>query len=245
MRTRNYLWLIASLLAGLLGWAASGMAGISTTKHNLSVSGPATNTYKATSETQICVFCHTPHNTNPAAPLWNHKLSAAVYTPYGSNTLVAAAPGQPSGMSKLCLSCHDGTVALGGVQNLPFGHMTAGTVTGLEAFLTGTSNLGTDLRNDHPISFTYNAALAAANLELVSPALLTGKIKPDSNGLMQCTSCHDPHSDVNPKFMHVGYVDGAGYGSPLCKTCHTKQYWDTVPNNSHRESLAQWNGARH
>ncbi len=241
MKTRYYSWLTAILLvSGLLGWTASGMAGIATSKHNLSASG--TGTFKATSETQLCVFCHAPHNTNPAVPLWNHKLSAEIYTPYSSNTLAAAAPGQPNGASKLCLTCHDGTVALGGVQNMPFGQQTAGTISGLEMFLTGVANLGTDLRNDHPVSFTYDATLAAANLELVSPALLTGKIKPDGSGLMQCTSCHDAHNDANPKFMHVGYTDGAGFGSPMCLSCHNKQYWSTVPNNSHRNSIAQWNG---
>lgn len=246
MKMRNYAWLTAILLiAGLLGWTASGMAGIANTKHNLSVSGPITNTYKATSETQICVFCHTPHNANPAAPLWNHTLSTQTYTPYSSNTLVTAAPGQPSGTSKLCLSCHDGTVALGGVQNLPFGHQTAGTITGLDLLLGSSANLGTDLRNDHPVSFNYDAALAVANPELVSPASLTGKIKPDSDGQLQCSSCHDPHSETNPKFLHVGYTDGGGYGSPLCLTCHNKRYWgtlDRVANATHREAIIQWNG---
>jgi predicted CXXCH cytochrome family protein len=241
-RARTWAWLAAiPLVVGLFGWTASGMANIANTKHNLSVGGPGT--HKATAETQICVFCHTPHNTNPAVPLWNHALSAAVYTPYGSNTLAAAAPGQPTGTSKLCLSCHDGTVALGGVQNLPFGHQASGTISGLEAFLTGPASLGTDLRNDHPISFTYDATLAATNPELVSPAALTGKIKPDSTGQMQCSSCHDPHVEANPKFLHVGYTDGAGYGSPLCRTCHDKQYWSTVSNMSHREQTRQWNGA--
>lgn len=244
MKTRNFAWLAAILLiAGLLGWAASGMAGISSTKHNLSVTG--TGTYKAATETQICVFCHTPHNTNPAAPLWNHELSGAVYTPYGSNTLAAAAPGQPTGTSKLCLSCHDGTVALGGVQNLPFGHQTPGVISGLESVLLGTdaANLGTDLRNDHPVSFLYDAALVGTNPELVSPAALTGKIKPDSSGQLQCASCHDPHSETNPKFLHAGYTDAGGYGSPLCRTCHIKTYWGTVSNMSHREQTRQWNGA--
>lgn len=241
MKTHNYLWLtVALLIAGLMGWTASGMAGIANTKHNLSTSG--TGTYKATTETQLCVFCHTPHNANPAAPLWNHELSMQTYTPYSSNTLAVAAPGQPTGASKLCLTCHDGTVALGGVRNLPFGHQTAGTITGLEALLTGSVNLGSDLRNDHPVSFTYDAALAGINPELVLPATLTGKIKPDGTGQLQCTSCHDPHSETNPKFLHVGYTDGSGYGSPLCRTCHTKMYWGTVSNMSHREQTRQWNG---
>jgi len=247
MKTRNYAWVTAILLiAGLFGWGASGMAGIANTKHNLSVSGPVTNIYKADTETQICVFCHTPHNTNPAAPLWNHALSSQTYTPYSSLTLKAAAPGQPTGTSKLCLSCHDGTVALGGVQNLPFGHQTAGTISGLDILLgntASTANLGIDLRNDHPVSFLYDTALAAVNLELVSPALLTGKIKPDSTGQLQCSSCHDPHSETYPKFLHVGYTDAGGYGSPLCRTCHNKTYWGTVSNMSHREQTRQWNGA--
>lgn len=239
MKTHNTPWLNLLLVIGLLGWTASGVAGISSTKHNLSISGPGT--YKATSESQLCIYCHYPHNANPAAPLWNHTLSSATYTPYSSLTLAAAAPGQPTGASKLCLSCHDGTVALGSVHNRPFG-AGSGTITGLAGFLIGEANLGTDLRDDHPISFTYDVSLVATNPELVSPATLTGKIKPDGNNQLQCTSCHEPHSDINPKFMHTAYKDGAGYGSPLCKTCHNKTYWNTVTNNSHRESLAQWNG---
>lgn len=230
------------MLVGLFGGAATSLAGISTTKHNLSASG--TGSIKATTESQLCVYCHAPHNTNPAVSLWNHGLSAATYTPYSSRTLAAGTLGQPTGASKLCLTCHDGTVAIGDVQNRPYGTGT-GVITGLTAVLLGSSinTLGTDLRNDHPVSFNYNAALAAINPELVAPAALTGKIKPDGNGVLQCTSCHDPHSDTNPKFLHAGYKDGSGYGSPLCKTCHAKQYWDSVPNNAHRESTKQWNGA--
>lgn len=228
------------LLAALAG-SGIGLAGISNTKHNLSVSGPGA--YRAASETQLCVFCHMPHNANPAVPLWNHALSAATYTPYGSTTLAAAAPGQPTGSSKLCLSCHDGTVALGSVHNMPFGKLTPGTVSGLEALLTGAANLGTDLRDDHPVSFTYDSGLAASNTELVDPVVLTGKIRPDSNNQLQCTSCHDPHSETYPKFLLTGFTDGAGYGSPLCRTCHNKLYWNTVPNMSHREQTRQWNGA--
>ena len=94
------------------------MAGtITDTKHDFSASG--------WSGGEICIACHTPHNANTAvtdAPLWNHNLSAvASYALYQSDTLNAA-PGQPTGTSKLCLSCHDGTVAYdnttGGTKNL-------------------------------------------------------------------------------------------------------------------------------
>lgn len=215
--------------------------GIATTKHNLSAAGPGV--YRATSEQQICVFCHTPHNSNPAAPLWNHAQSGETYTPYSSQTLVAI-PGQPTGASRLCLSCHDGTVALGSVHDLPFGSGTGtGVVPGLEMPITGAAALTSDLSDDHPVSFVYDEALASQNLELVSPSTLNGGIKPDHNNEMQCTSCHEPHSDTYSRFLRADYTDAAGYGSPLCRTCHDKKYWSTVVQQGHRESSAQWNGA--
>src|ERR1035438_10544635 len=84
------------------------------TKHNLSISGPGS--LRSSTESDICIFCHAPHNTTGEGPLWNHELSHATYTPYTSSTLKAAVD-QPTGASKLCLSCHDGTVALGMVAN--------------------------------------------------------------------------------------------------------------------------------
>src|SRR4051794_31953197 len=87
----------------------SGAQSIVNTKHNLSVSGPGT--IKAATETEICKFCHTPHNATPAKPLWNRSTPGTLYTPYTSSTLDATV-GQPDGTSILCLSCHDGTIAL-------------------------------------------------------------------------------------------------------------------------------------
>src|ERR1035437_7603313 len=75
------------------------------TKHNLSVTGPGT--IKATAESEICLFCHTAHNSKPLSPLWNRNDPGSTYTLYGSSTMKAL-PGQPSGSSILCLSCHDG-----------------------------------------------------------------------------------------------------------------------------------------
>ena len=83
--------------------------------------------------------------------MWNRNLSGATYTPYTSSSINATdIAAEPGGSSKLCLSCHDGTVA---VDN--FGGTTTGTT-----FVTGDALLDTNLGNDHPISFTYNSALA-------------------------------------------------------------------------------------
>jgi predicted CXXCH cytochrome family protein len=166
---------------------------------------------------QICIVCHTPHNANTTvtdAPLWNHSLSAtATYTMYSSTTMNSIA-GQPDGSSKLCLSCHDGTVAL---EN--FGGVTTGT-----HLLTGNSMLGTNLSNDHPISITYDAALATADGGLYNPTTalsgLGGTINTNllSSGKMQCSSCHDVHNSAGVP----GLLRKSNAGSALCLTCHHK-----------------------
>lgn len=104
--------LLATLSAPLF---AAKISDIANTKHNLSSSGPGT--VKATSESQICVFCHTPHKANAAAqaPLWNRELSGATYTELYTSESLDAITAAPEGSSKLCLSCHDGTMAIGEV----------------------------------------------------------------------------------------------------------------------------------
>ncbi|MEK7757632.1 MAG: hypothetical protein AAB385_10520, partial [Planctomycetota bacterium] len=41
---------------------------VSETVHNLSASGPGR--IRAPSESQVCIFCHAPHNTGGVRPLW-------------------------------------------------------------------------------------------------------------------------------------------------------------------------------
>ena len=181
--------LAASLLA--LQADAQRVSDVRNTLHNLSTSGSgSTRASAAGGTTEVCVFCHTPHNAQLQdeggaalnAPLWNRRVPAGTtYTPYTSSTLDAQAivdgfNDQPGGASKLCLSCHDGTLAIGNVNVLggqanvsipmegtgPGGVMPAGegTASGF------TRNLGNNLTNDHPISVTYSAALANRDGEL-------------------------------------------------------------------------------
>ena len=199
-------------------------------RHNLSVTSPGT--IKAATENQVCLFCHTPHVASPDAPLWNRFASGAPYTPYSSTTALST-PGQPTGASKLCLSCHDGTVALGMVRNPTAEILFAGGTRFLPA---GASNLGTDLSDDHPVSFLYDQALATAHGQLVSPALLTGPVRLDQDGWLQCTSCHDPHDNRYGKFLVRSNLAAA-----LCTTCHAPTDWSGFA--THRLSLATWNGS--
>ncbi len=206
------------------------MADITATKHNLSVSGPGT--VRASTETQICIFCHAPHNSTPSAPLWNRRDPGSNYIPYSSST-AHANPGQPNGASLSCLSCHDGTIALGDLVSRSSPVPLAGGVSTLPV---GTSNLGTDLSDDHPVSFSYTSTLSAQHAgELVDPALLVGKVRLDTSGRMQCTACHDPHDNINGKFLVMANTESA-----LCVTCHLKNGWST---SSHRLSSSTWNGS--
>jgi len=166
---------------------------------------------------EICVVCHTPHNAiTGAQPLWNHELSAEnAYTLYTSNTLTAIV-GQPAAESKNCLSCHDGTVAL---EN--FGGTTGGSTK-----IDAEHDLGTDLSDDHPISFTYDAGLSTSDGGLFDPTT-TGSGLPAGGtitadmlfaGELQCSSCHGVHNESGVAKLLVK----ANSNSALCLTCHNK-----------------------
>ncbi|WP_242132124.1 cytochrome c3 family protein [Aestuariivivens marinum] len=192
-------------------------------RHNLSASGRGN--IKSLDDSRVCIFCHTAHSANPKAPLWNRNKSGRIYTLYNSSTLDAK-PGQPDGSSMLCLSCHDGTVALGNTYKNPnsmsFSHS-----------MTKRGNLGTDLSDDHPISFIYDASLVATDGQLKDPVTL-GRNVLDHNSKLQCTACHDPHKDVDGNFLKH-----SNEFSELCFTCHDTNYWS---NSSHNTATANWNG---
>ena len=197
------------------------------TVHNLSVTGPGG--IKATSETEVCIFCHTPHNSNPKGPLWNRNDPGVTYILYNSTT-VQAVPGQPDGSSVLCLSCHDGTIALGNVLNRSSDISFSGGVTKMPV---GKSNLTSDLSDDHPISFLYNSALTVADGQLKDPSAISYPVTLE-NGKVQCTSCHDPHKNVYDDFLVA-----TTQFSDLCFKCHDRNYW--APS-SHNTSTESWSG---
>jgi predicted CXXCH cytochrome family protein len=213
-------------LCAVVGTARAGS--VVNTVHNLSASGPGT--VKAASESEVCIFCHTPHGASPAAPLWNRAASGAVYQPYSSSTSKAAA-GQPTGSSVLCLSCHDGTIALGSVLSRAAPVTMGGGVTTMPV---GASRLGTNLTHDHPISFAYTSTLASQRGELATPATLQPKLRLDAGSALQCTTCHDAHDNTNGAFLAIPNT-----ASAMCIECHKKPNWSLT---SHSTSNATWNG---
>lgn len=181
--------------------------GISGTAHDFSTATGPNPTYKFAPS--LCETCHVPHGgaTGQAAPLWNHDITTAVFTVYSSSTLQATV-GQPDGVSKLCLSCHDGTVAVD----------SYGGLTGTASIPSGDPHyLGIDLSNDHPVSFTYDAGLATSDGGLVTPlsaSQVTAEL-PLYASKLQCGTCHNPHGTANAPFLRHAATD-------ICTQCHTK-----------------------
>ncbi len=213
------LLVVTALLAASTALAQGKASDVLGSKHDLSMGGGAAS--RATTETQPCVFCHTPHNSNPASQLWNHASSAATYATYGSSSyLSGTTPGtfntfpgtrapQPSGSAKLCLSCHDGTIAVNATINNGTIAMAGGT------FIPATASLGTDLSNDHPVSFARIASTTA----VVDPPSNDAVHLETGTRFVQCVSCHDPHSQrLDPT---VGkFLVKSNQGSAVCVTCH-------------------------
>ncbi len=164
---------------------------------------------------ELCEVCHTVHNadlTVVSAPLWNHEVTTKVWPALYNSTTLDATLTDPT-ESKLCLSCHDGTVAID----------SYGGNVGSE--IIGAAGLIDDLTKAHPIGFTYDAILASNDGGLQDPTVtnsgLGGTITDDMLGIggnMSCASCHDVHDSTGiAKLLRLNNTNSA-----LCTTCHNK-----------------------
>ena len=216
--------------------------------HDLS-NGSALRNTNTTINGQTCIFCHTPHFGGSTVPLWNRAApSGAAYQLYTSSTMAAALPtgaAVAASISGACLSCHDGTIAvdvLSDVNGLAFGPAVAFTkqATAKSTYGNagaGSSNLmsgglpflGSDLRNDHPVSIVYETARAARTTEYVTQAIAGTRITVGSStplplfgsstatATVECASCHNAHNNSLGNFLRK-----ANSGSAICLTCHIK-----------------------
>ena len=226
------LILACQLQAAAPAAARSRNSDIARTPHNLSTTADVLDLgwheIKSTVEVRICIFCHTPHHATSLTPLWSREPSGLTYTLYESSTLSATLQ-QPRGASKLCLSCHDGTVGLGLLSRT----LNYDLDTGLGKMPTHADprknpNLGTDLSDDHPISFIYTADPELRD----ASTLQSAGIKLEQEVFLECTACHNPHDNRNGNFLVVN-VDAQH--DALCTKCHNKQGWDwTAPDSAHR-----------
>lgn len=171
--------LMFSFIAVASAWA-KGPAGVANTIHNLSSSNPTFTYVSNTSE--VCVFCHTPHGGSLDGPLWNRNVPGSTsFTHYNSASLSLSglsitADRAVNDESLLCMSCHDGSIALSALHNVPNSLsgqpleinggatdeiLAQGAIPGprIGGSLADPSGTG-DLSDDHPISFSYSAVVA-------------------------------------------------------------------------------------
>lgn len=194
--------------------------------HDLSMSG--TSRIKG-QMSAACLYCHVPHSGLGKGPLWGQTFSSALYSTYTSSTEQNAALQPELGQaSSLCLSCHDGTVAVG--QVIPYGPLT---MTGAMPKMT------TELQSTHPFSLQLPikdaanlVASLAANGTTADPTQAVKLIR----GNVECTSCHNPHiqsvDKQSPNFLVRDNLKGA-----VCLACH-----GTGPRtiNGRDNTLATW-----
>lgn len=203
--------------------------------HNLSLSGSS----PIKGALDPCLYCHVPHSgvQNPNGALWSQTLSSQVYKTYSSTTLHNTGQ-QPmlGGDSSLCLSCHDGTVAVG--QTQPYGPIQ------MSGNMYPADKFGTDLQGSHPFSLKTPLVDAA---DLVQ-SLTTSHTTADPlhavtliNNDVECTSCHTPHAQMIDNVSKNFLVRDSSSGQ-LCLSCH-----EVNPRtvNGQNNPLAQWSGSIH
>lgn len=186
-------------------------------RHNLSVSGKGE--IRSTSETQVCIFCHSSHNASSEGPLWNHVTTQpGKFATYKRSTMNSQAQ-QPNGATKLCLSCHDGTIAVGAVRGLarPIPMRNVGSSGAIPT--TRRSHIGTDLTGTHPVSVKYSQNVALADAHLRWPPFDPAReVGTDAGGFIQCTACHDPHDGT--RSTKYPFWKKATFDE-VCEVCHS------------------------
>ena len=162
----------------------------------------------------FCNYCHAPHGGLNKG-LWNQKLSTESYTLYRSNTEKNRAVQPVLGNdSSQCLSCHDGTVAVG--TTVVSGKvMTQGAMTPVDVF-------GSNLQTSHPFSL---ALPLQDNIDMVASLAAHGKANDPTgtirliNGNIECTTCHDPHVQAKDMVSQNFLVRDSANGQ-MCLACH-------------------------
>ena len=207
--TLRMLWgCVAFLLTGVALHAqiSSDSLGV----HNL---GPGSSSPVTGARPDACAYCHASHSGLNG--LWNQKLTTQTYTTYSSTTAKNTAT-QPmlGSVSNQCLSCHDGTVAVG--TTAAYGQvMTHGSMNPADVF-------GGNLQTSHPFSLALplkdNITLSASLVSSGKTADPTGAVRLIS-GNVECTSCHNPHVQAKDPVSLNFLVKDSSNGQ-LCFACH-------------------------
>ena len=251
MKTKIFLVSITMLLLGAgAAWAASAGSGLVGTDHDFT-------SWSTTPAVGLCSACHITHRATGTRLLWNHTLSTNasfswtdVDKTIGGTTLPTINNATWTGPTKYCLSCHDGSVAIGDLNWWNGAARTGGSALNNTKITDAAHQIGGGgvMNGNHPVAFPYPANTSKSTYNSVT----TGNMVPlaefvgnpmTSNGIrlfnwngssvqagvvtgatgMECSSCHDPHNggDVVDDYFLRGKLSGNGTDY-ICFKCHKK-----------------------
>lgn len=216
-------------LSPTIAFAAPG-DGLLGTDHDFASGGGALT---ASAPVGLCTFCHTPHKAQSTLLLWNHTLSSNTFTwdvakTTAGTTFPSIAGGTYKGPTAKCLSCHDGSVAVGDIawykeQAWPGG-------TGLATFKMGDA-LGADpntlshqvgpggaMKGNHPVAmpYPYNNATNTYNGQTTGAGAVLNEWQADPSTLVGTKI--RLFNDDGTGAISAGVI--AGKTGIECSSCH-------------------------
>ena len=225
---RTSLLLSFGVFILLTASALSQQRGFKNSPHDFSNQAQRANSWNRAEA--ACNVCHVPHdddgNSYARGLQWNHATTNATYMTYESSK-GARAP-QPSGSTKLCLSCHDGTIAIDDFKGSISDHTTFIKDYNPQAQIPEGGSKVNDLRRTHPVNvpYVYDPSDKDGLRNPSSPIGSFGTINDIlENGKVVCSSCHDVHNNeslVGSPLLRAPMKVSQGAASGLCLACHKK-----------------------
>lgn len=244
-RTKLKLAFAILAVSPALSWAAGG-TGLLGTAHDFTVGSGAPHT--STAAVGLCTFCHTPHKALSTLLLWNHTLSANNFSwdvpaTTAGTQFPTIAGATYKGPTAKCLSCHDGSVAIGDIAWFMESPWPGGTASGgdLAGQTTSAFKLGSDgdtshvigasgnMAGNHPVAMPYplNQTANTYNGKTNGSALVTNEWQTDPTSLTQANI--RLFNDDGSGNISAGTIAGkTGLECPTCHDPHNKASKDDM-----------------
>jgi hypothetical protein len=239
----------ASAVLMIIGLATGAMASIEGSPHDIS--------------TQQCDICHSRSSGSGSSPEWNTVQAAVIYgiynakadekitverssesmayTLYNSGTSDMNDDPQLGPQSLLCLGCHNGIFS--NIIKGDGGDARSEKDWAFEAPLYRSVNIDNELKNDHPVGFSYEPKRDVDGNNFPAATMVPGKsdsraVRGNSGTMyplygahhdrFECTTCHNPHygagHPVKTGKQSRLLLRADNSRSMMCRDCHKAKY---------------------